>query len=367
MCGLTPLVKNVRRYFKNLHTQNYFFIFAVATLIITIMVTIANAIYDSVFKYLMQDNKAAKVLLGALIGAKIDSLEMKNNEYAYRVRNGLDVLRIDFSASITDYNGNKQVVTIELQNASLRSEVMRFRKYLSEHYADKNNFVEKDGKKSPIPIISIYILGHPCCDKKEPVIYGNPVFYDAEYNELKGVYDKSDFIKGLIHKLIIVQVPYLKINAKTKVEKYLDFLNQVHKIDKTRKNAHLLRVSEETDDDDYNLIVRRLQNACADDYIRRAMDVEDELNEDFEYRDRMEAKLKEELQAKDSELQAKDSQLQEKDSQLQEKDSQLQAKDSELQAMLAASAKALASKGMSPDEIAKFLNVPVNKILEVTQ
>ncbi len=339
MCGLMPLVKNVRRYFKNLHTQNIFFIFAVATLIITIMVTIANAIYDSVFKYLMQDNKAAKVLLGALIGAKIDSLEMKNNEYAYRVRNGLDVLRIDFSASVTDDNGNKQVVTIELQNASLRSEVMRFRKYLSEHYADKNNFVEKDGKKSPIPIISIYILGHPCCDKKKPVIYGNPVFYDAEHNELKGVYDKSDFIKGLIHKLIIVQVPYLKINAKTKVEKYLDFLNQVHKIDKTRKNAHLLRVSEETDDDDYNLIVRRLQNACADDYIRRAMDVEDELNEDFEYRDRMEAKLKEELQAKDSELQA----------------------------VLAASAKALASKGMSPDEIAKFLNVPVNKILEVTQ
>ena len=324
------------------------------------MVTIANAIYDSVFKYLMQDNKAAKVLLGALIGAKIDRLEMKNNEYARTVKNGLDVLRIDFSASIIDSNGNKQVITIELQNAYLRSEIIRFRKYLAEQYKDKYNMVEKDGKKIPVPIISIYILGHPCCDKEEPVIYGNPVFYNAEHQEIEGVYDESDFIKGLIHKLIIVQIPYLKLNAKTKVEKYLDFLNQMHLIDKTRKNAQLLRVPETTDDADYDLIVRRLQNACVDEEVRRAMDVEDELNEDFEYRDRKEAQLL--LQ-----LQAKDSQLQEKDTQLQAKDTELQAKDTELQAMLSASAKALASKGMSPDEIAKFLNVSVNKILEVTQ
>jgi uncharacterized protein (DUF3084 family) len=110
-----------------------------------------------------------------------------------------------------------------------------------------------------------------------------------------------------------------------------------------------------------------LQNACVDEEVRRAMDVEDELNEDFEYRDRKEAQLLMQLQAKDSELQAKDSQLQAKDSELQAKDTQLQAKDTELQAMLSASAKALASKGMSPDEIAKFLNVSVNKILEVTQ
>ncbi len=324
------------------------------------MVTIANAIYDSVFKYLMQDNKAAKVLLGALIGAKIDSLEMKNNEYARTIKNGLDVLRIDFSASIIDNNGDKQVITIELQNAYLRSEIIRFRKYLAEQYKDKYNMIEKDGKKIPVPIISIYILGHPCCDKKEPVIYGNPVFYNAEHQEIKGVYEGSDFIKGLIHKLIIVQIPYLKLNAKTKVEKYLDFLNQMHLIDKTRKNAQLLRVPETTDDADYDLIVRRLQNACVDEEVRRAMDVEDELNEDFEYRDRKEAQLL--LQ-----LQAKDSQLQEKDTQLQAKDTELQAKDSELQAVLAASAKALVSKGMSPDEIAKFLNVSVNKILEVTQ
>ena len=265
------------------------------------MVTIANAIYDSVFKYLMQDNKAASVLLGALLGAKVVDLKMKNNEYAVKVRNRLDVLRIDFSATVLDNNGNKKLITIELQNAYLKSEVMRFRKYLAEQYKDKNNFIEKDGKKTPIPIVTIYILGHPCCDKQVPVIYGNPEFYDTE-NQKLGEID-SDFLSGLIHKLIIVQVPFLKLNAKTKVEKYLDFLNQLHKIDKTKKNSHLLRVDDENIDEDYNFIVRRLEQACADEEVRKTMEVEDELNEDIESWNATEMQLRTQLQEKDSQLQ----------------------------------------------------------------
>ena len=279
------------------------------------MVTIANAIYDSVFKYLMQDTKAASVLLGALLGTKVVDLKMKNNEYAVKAKNRLDVLRIDFSATILDKNDNKKLITIELQNAYLKSEVMRFRKYLAEQYKDKNNFLEKDGRKVPVPIVTIYILGHPCCDKQEPVIYGNPEFYNAEHQKLEDLFD-SDFINGLIHHLIIVQVPFLKLNAKTKVEKYLDFLNQLHKIDKTKKTSHLLRVDDENIDEDYHLIVRRLEQACADEEVRKTMEVEDELNEDIESWNATEMKLREQIQEKDSQLQEKDSQLQEKDAQI---------------------------------------------------
>jgi len=318
------------------------------------MVTIANAIYDSVFKYLMQDTKAASVLLGALLGTKIVDLKMKNNEYAVKVKNRLDVLRIDFSATILDNNGEKKLITIELQNAYLKSEVMRFRKYLAEQYKDKNNFVEKDGRKVPIPIVTIYILGHPCCDKEVPVIYGNPEFYDPEHQKL-GDLSNSDFINGLIHNLIIVQVPYLKLNAKNKVEKYLDFLNQLHKIDKTKKNAHLLRVDDENIDEDYNLIVRRLEQACADEEVRKTMEVEDELNEDIESWNATELKLREQLQEKDSQLQEKASQLQEKDSQLQEKDSQLQQQS----ARIAKSIQKMYSLGVNIEEIATDFDVDV--------
>ena len=320
------------------------------------MVTIANAIYDSVFKYLMQDTKAASVLLGALLGTKIVDLKMKNNEYAVKAKNRLDVLRIDFSATILDNNGEKKLITIELQNAYLKSEVMRFRKYLAEQYKDKNNFVEKDGRKVPVPIVTIYILGHPCCDKEVPVIYGNPEFYDPEHQKL-GDLSNSDFINGLIHNLIIVQVPYLKLNAKTKVEKYLDFLNQLHKIDKTQKTSHLLRVDDENIDEDYHLIVRRLEQACADEEVRKTMEVEDELNEDIESWNIAEMKLKELT----SQLLEKDSQLQQQTSKLQEQASQLQQQS----ARIAKSIKKMYSLGVSIDEIAEDFEVDIEFVKAV--
>ena len=310
-------------------------IFAQTILNQNTMVTIANAIYDSVFKYLMQDTKAASVLLGALLGTKIVDLKMKNNEYAVKVKNRLDVLRIDFSATILDNNGENKLITIELQNAYLKSEVMRFRKYLAEQYKDKNNFVEKDGRKVPVPIVTIYILGHPCCDKEVPVIYGNPEFYDPEHQKL-GDLSNSDFINGLIHNLIIVQVPYLKLNAKTKVEKYLDFLNQLHKIDKTQKTSHLLRVDNENIDEDYNFIVRRLEQACADEEVRKTMEVEDELNEDIENWNAAEIKLKETEQ-----------------------------KLAEQSARIAKSIKKMYSRGISIDEIAEDFEVDIEYVKEI--
>ena len=41
------------------------------------MVKVYNPIYDTVFKYLMEDNKAAKVLLGSILDKKIKTLDLK--------------------------------------------------------------------------------------------------------------------------------------------------------------------------------------------------------------------------------------------------------------------------------------------------
>ena len=42
---------------------------------------IANPIYDSVFKFLMEDERAAKVLLSALLKQEVRDLKMRRNEY----------------------------------------------------------------------------------------------------------------------------------------------------------------------------------------------------------------------------------------------------------------------------------------------
>ena len=46
------------------------------------MTLIANPIYDSVFKYLMEDDRVAKILLSALLKKEIVELQMRRQEYS---------------------------------------------------------------------------------------------------------------------------------------------------------------------------------------------------------------------------------------------------------------------------------------------
>ena len=71
------------------------------------------------------------------------------------------------------------------------------------------------------------------------------------------------------------------------------------------------------------------------------------------------------LQEQQSQLQEQQSQLQEQQSQLQEKDSQLQEKDSQLQeqqSQLASSIQMLSELGISPEQIANKLKVPIETV-----
>lgn len=48
-------------------------------------VRIANPIYDVVFRYLMQDNKVAKLVLSAITGENIVDLAFKPTEYSSKI------------------------------------------------------------------------------------------------------------------------------------------------------------------------------------------------------------------------------------------------------------------------------------------
>ena len=58
------------------------------------MITIANPIYDVVFKYLMEDERIARTILSALLRKEITHVEMRPHEY---VDEKID--NIKFSAS----------------------------------------------------------------------------------------------------------------------------------------------------------------------------------------------------------------------------------------------------------------------------
>ena len=62
------------------------------------MIQIANPIYDSVFKYLMEDERIAKTLLSALLKKEVVAVEMRRNEYTNSVRDNISIAY--------DYDGN---------------------------------------------------------------------------------------------------------------------------------------------------------------------------------------------------------------------------------------------------------------------
>nr|VFK47960.1 MAG: hypothetical protein BECKTC1821D_GA0114238_10553 [Candidatus Kentron sp. TC] len=121
---------------------------------------IANPIYDVVFKYLLQNNEIAILILSTIIEEEILALDLPPQETAVTLENrSFTVYRLDFSARIKTAGGAEKHVIIEIQKAKFATDIMRFRRYLGDQYSKGFPVA---GEKAPkaIPIIGIYFLGY---------------------------------------------------------------------------------------------------------------------------------------------------------------------------------------------------------------
>ena len=246
------------------------------------MTIIANPIYDVVFKYMMEDERVAKLLLSALLQKEVLSLKMRRHEYTDMQQTRISLFRIDFSANVRNEDGSENLILIELQKTWLTTETLRFRQYLGTQYLNKENVLEtKDDGGYGLPIVSIYILGHKLGDLTEPVVYVRRRYLDYDSNPIvDGVPDK--FIESLTHDSIIVQIPYLKGRMRNRLERILNVFDQDYCM---KDNDHLLEINEEVFHNDEQILVNRLVKAAVAPDVRRAMDVEDEILSEIEARD----------------------------------------------------------------------------------
>jgi hypothetical protein len=258
---------------------------------------IANPIYDSVFKYLMDDSKIAKLLISAIIGQKILKLEPRPQEYvvetsapgtlktiAFKGRaSSLTVYRLDFSAKIQTPEGHKTVL-IEIQKAKFHTDIMRFRRYLGNQYGSMDNTVVKKiggrGRRQGIPIVSIYFIGHWLDHTKASVIGVNRVYKDLVTGEL--IDAKETFIESLTHDSFIVQIPALAQRRRTELERLLSVFDQSN----AESDHHILNVSEEDFPAKYRPLIRRLQQAAVEPEIKQKMKIEDEILTELEDKER---------------------------------------------------------------------------------
>lgn len=248
------------------------------------MIRIANPIYDSVFKYLVEDERIARTLLSALLQKEVLEVHARRHEYADETRNSISMFRIDFAAKVQEADGSSHLVLIELQKTWLETETLRFRRYLGVQYSNKENIPTKDNSKGfAIPMVAVYLLGHRVGDIDEPVIYVQHKAYDYNGTMItRGLPDP--FVESLTHDSIIVQIPLLRGQVNNRLERVLSVFDQTA-IDGSDQQVLELDEAKYADDAELRYMLRRLTAASCNAEIRQNMNVEDEFYSAIENRD----------------------------------------------------------------------------------
>lgn len=248
------------------------------------MIHVANPIYDSVFKFLVEDERIAKTLLSALLKKEVVEVHVRRHEYTNGSRDKISMFRIDFGAQVKESDGSQHLILIELQKTWLETETLRFRQYLGAQYANPENILKEDNPDGyAIPMVTVYLLGHRVGDIDEPVLYVNHKSYNYDGAEItKGMPDP--FVESLIHDSIIVQIPLLHGQVNNHLEKVLSVFDQSMK---DEHNRQVLNIDDRKyeDDEDMLYILRRLTMAASDTKLRQDMNVEDEFFSAIENRD----------------------------------------------------------------------------------
>ncbi len=324
--------------------------------------SVANPIYDSVFKFLMEDERIAKTVLSALLKKEVVSVEMRRHEHPNITRDNISMFRIDFAARVMQDDGSTRLVLIELQKTWLSTETLRFRRYLAAQYnAEENMLKESNSEAGPyaIPMIAIYLLGHRIGDIDKAVVYVNHKALDYDGKEIENG-ENDPFINSLTHDSIIVQIPLLHGKINNKLDRVLSVFDQSQRDD---SNQHIVRLDINNYEGDSELmhLVHRLGLATMNASVRQEMDDEDEFFSAIESRDTQLMQMNKRLSETTSQLNEATSQLNETTSQLNETTSQLNETTAQLKAVV----EVMLQNGMSVETIANTINKSADDVKDL--
>lgn len=233
---------------------------------------IANPLYDHAFKYLMANKKLAIKVISTILDEEVVDLELHQQEMVVSKEEAqFTLFRLDFKAIIKYKDGKEEKVLIELQKSKLPTNMLRFRSYLGNTYA-QNDFASPQQvvEQPPYPIIAIYILGYNLVDIEVMAAVVDRKIIDASTNE--ELHIDSDFINLLTHKCHIVQVRRLPEKRRTRLEKFMTLFNQAW-VSEQNFIIDLEEVPEEFKD-----IATYLQAPLLDSESRRRLAGEQEAN-----------------------------------------------------------------------------------------
>ena len=323
------------------------------------IIHVANPIYDSVFKYIMEDERIAKTMLSALLKKEVVHVTVRPHEYSNTTRDTLSMFRIDFAATVREREGNEikdRIVLIELQKTWLNTETLRFRQYLGAQYSNKNNIREAEDKGFAYPMVAVYLLGHRVGNIKEPIVYVNHDVFDYNGNVVEDG-NMEPFVESLTHNSIIVQIPLLHGNVNNRLEKVLSVFDQTLVDGDTQQ---VLKIDEDkfADDNDMLYVLHKLTAAAANSEMRQDMNVEDEYYKAIEDRDTAIMQRDKMQKERDCKMAQMDERLSQQSERLSQQSEQLSQQSEQLRNM----AKALFVNGLSVEQISNMTGIDIDII-----
>ena len=335
------------------------------------IIHVANPIYDSVFKYIMEDERIAKTILSALLKKEVVHVTVRPHEYSNTTRDTLSMFRIDFAATVREKEGNEikdRIVLIELQKTWLNTETLRFRQYLGAQYNNKNNIREADEKGFAYPMVAVYLLGHKVGNIKEPIVYVNHDVFDYNGNVVADG-NAEPFVESLTHNSIIVQIPRLQGNVNNRLEKVLSVFDQTNVEGDTQQ---VLKIDEDkyADDNDMMYVLHKLTAAAANSEMRQDMNVEDEFYKAIEdrdtaimQRDKILKEQSEQISQQSEQISQQSEQLSQQSEQLSQQSEQISQQSEQLKNM----AKALSASGLSNEQISQMTGMSIAEIAHLLE
>jgi hypothetical protein len=245
---------------------------------------IVNPLYDTAFKYLMQNEKFAKRVLSVILDEEVEVVHLSQQETVFPdPKRQLTLFRLDFKAVIREPDGTRKTILVELQKSKYETDIQRFRHYLGSSYMEKpkKDIVEEERVEynGMYPIVTIYILGYKLNELPYMAVTVNREIIDAATKQKIDV--KSFFIEHLTHKSHIIQVRRLPEQRRTRLENFMVLFNQAW-VTETNSILDLQELPEGFED-----LASYLHGPVADEQFRRNLDAEEELDSIF---DQQEAK-----------------------------------------------------------------------------
>ncbi len=354
-------------------------------------IIIPNPIYDVVFRYLMEDEQSAIIVISTLINQKILSLEaqplthsekkqMEEDENGeeveikkntFKTKDNLLMFHLDFKAVIELENGEREIVMIELQKATTPSDIFRFKRYISRNFQQKQNKeiidpITKDNKvvEAPIRLIPIFILNFIIEQEINDVLIKTTRVKEGVFRG-KNLVENNEFIDNLTYDMYVVQLPnlhkiseeeYLNDEYKRKLYALLKIFDQKSKI---KDNDHRVRVMRRFFPSFMKRLIRRLQAADLNNVdLEEEMFREDEHIKDLRDKDDTINSLLVKVEKKDEMINQQDEVINQKDEMINQKDEVINQKD----LFLIKYARKLKEQGLSTSQIEEETGLSIQQI-----